>query len=221
MGISERRYSRTDGTLATMTDEVRHDASDPPRPSATSYTLSLEETALRFVEAGLPRNIRSLQRYCAAGRLDCIKEETVSGLAYFVDPDSVERAITQLAQLHGITDEVRHATTVHDMSHHVASEDQPRMLDDTPRPSAANRDNDAPENQERQTPPQPDVSQYVARIESENIFLRDQIGVKDTQIAALLERDKETNFLIRGLQTMLAPLLGSGERTDPPEDRAN
>jgi hypothetical protein len=204
-----------------MPDEVRHDSSDSARPSATRYTLSLDETAVRFVEAGLPRNIRSLLRYCAAGRLDCIKEETVSGLAYFVDPDSVERAITQLAQLHGITDEVRHATTVHDMSHHVASEDQARMLDDTPRPSAAHRDNDAPEYQERQSPPQPDVTQYVARLESENIFLRDQIGVKGTQIAALLERDKETNFLIRGLQTMLAPLLGTGERRDPPEHRAN
>ena len=62
---------------------------------------------------------------------------------------------------------------------------------------------------------------YVARLEGENVFLRNQIGVKDTQIAALLERDKETNFLIRGLQTMLAPLLGTGERTDPPEHRAN
>ncbi|MGI8570986.1 MAG: hypothetical protein ACR2KT_19055 [Methylocella sp.] len=188
--------------------------SDTARLRATRYTLSLEETTLRFTEAGLPRN-RSLQRYCAAGRLDCIKEETVSGLAYFVDPASVERAITQLAQLHGITDEVRHGTTVHDMSHHVVSEDQPRMINDTPRPSAAERDNDAPENQERQSPPQPDVSQYVARLESENVFLRDQIGVKDTQIAALLERDKETNFLIRGLQAMLAPLLGRGSEAEP------
>ena len=217
MGISERQFSRVGGTLAIMPDEVRQD-SDRPRPSATRYSLPLEETALRFVDAGLPRNIRSLQRYCAAGRLDCIKEETVSGLAYFVDPDSVERAITQLAQLHGITDEVRHGAPV---SHYVVSDDQPRMVDDTPRPSAADRDSDVPENQERQSPPQPDVSQYVARLESENVFLRDQIGVKDTQIAALLERDKETNFLIRGLQTMLAPLLGTGERPDPPDHRAN
>lgn len=204
-----------------MPDDVRHDTSDTPRPSATRYSLSLEETALRFVDAGLPRNIRSLQRYCAAGRLDCIKEETLSGLAYFVDPDSVARAITQLAQLHGITDEVRHAATVHDMSHHVVSEDHARMLDDTPRPSAADHDNNMPENQERQSLPRPDVSQYVARLESENIFLRDQIGVKDTQIAALLERDKETNFLIRGLQTMLSPLLGGEERPDPAEHRTN
>ncbi len=202
-----------------MPDEVRHDASDTPRPSATRYTLSLDETALRLVEAGLPRNIRSLQRYCAAGRLDCIKEETVSGLAYFVDPDSVERAITQLAQLHGITDEVRHATSAHDMSHHVVSDDQARMLDDTPRPTAAHRDNDTPETQERQSPPQPGVSQYVALLESENVFLRDQIGVKDTQIAALLERDKETNTLIHRLQAMLAPLLtapGERHREAPP-----
>ena len=204
-----------------MPDEVRHSTSDTPRPTATRYTLSLEETALRFTEAGFPRNIRSLQRYCAAGRLDCIKEETVSGLAYFVDPDSVERAITQLAQLHGITDEVRHGATVHDVSHHVVSQEQPNIIDDTPRPSAAHRDNDASVNQDRQSPPQPDVSQYVARLESENVFLRDQIGVKDTQIAALLERDKETNFLIRGLQTMLAPLLGSADKSNPPQHHAN
>ena len=30
------------------------------------------------------------------------------------------------------------------------------------------------------------------------------------RVAALLERDKETNYLVRGLQTMLAPLLGRG-----------
>ena len=41
-------------------------------------------------------------------------------------------------------------------------------------------------------------------------FYRNQVEVKDTQIAALLERDKETNYLVRGLQTMVAPLLGRG-----------
>src|SRR3984893_5737088 len=128
--------------------------------SVTRITPSVEKwrrrtppryAALPF-QAGLPRNIRSLQRYCAAGRPDCIEEEKVSGLAYFGDPDSVERAITQLAQLHGITDEVRHGAPVYDMSHHVASEDQPKIVDDAPRLSAADRDNDTLENQERQSP---------------------------------------------------------------------
>lgn len=86
---------------------------------------------------------------------------------------------------------------------------------DTPRPSAVERDSGEPENQERHSPPQPDVSELVGLIKEENRFLREQIGVKDIQIAALLERDKETNFLIRGLQTMLAPLLGRGSGAEP------
>src|ERR1700736_5352826 len=101
-----------------MTGEPRHEASDPARPSPTRYSLSLDDVSHIFDQAGLPRNARSLQRYCVAGRLDCIKEETVSGLAYFVDPISVERAIKQLAQMHGLTDEVRHGTTTDSMSHH-------------------------------------------------------------------------------------------------------
>ena len=55
-------------------------------------------------------------------------------------------------------------------------------------------------------------------LREQNAFFRDQIGVKDTQIAALLERDKETNYLVRGLQTMLAPLLGSPDRNRPKPD---
>ncbi len=61
------------------------------------------------------------------------------------------------------------------------------------------------------------MSGRVALLESENVLLREQkdfyrnqVEVKDTQIAALLERDKETNYLVRGLQTILAPLLGRG-----------
>jgi len=205
-----------------MPDRERQHESDTARPSATRYSLTLDETARLFADAGLPRNIRSLQRYCAAGRLDCIKEETATGLTYFVDPESVERAITQLAQLHGITDEVRHSAPQPDMSHRVAPAVEPSTPIDTPRLSAVERDNTATESQERPSAPQPDMSRYVAQVESENamlkeyvVFLRDQANVKDTQIAALLERDKETNYLVRGLQTMLAPLLGRGSEPQP------
>lgn len=206
-----------------MPDEGRQPQPDIARPSATRYSLTLDETARLFAEAGLPRNIRSLQRYCAAGRLDCIKEETVTGLTFFVDPDSVGRAIIQLAQMHGITDEVRHGAVEPDMSHRVVPVIEPSPPIDTPRASAAERDNNAQEISERQTPPQSDMSRYVAQVESENAmlkehvaFLKDQTLVKDTQIAALLERDKETNYLVRGLQQMLAPLLSrGGEPTTP------
>jgi hypothetical protein len=92
---------------------------------------------------------------------------------------------------------------------------------DTPRPSAADRDKDAEIIPERPSAPESDKSGLVAVLERENVslreqgeFFRHQIEVKDTQIAALLERDKETNYLVRGLQTMLAPLLGRGANAD-------
>ncbi len=47
-------------------------------------------------------------------------------------------------------------------------------------------------------------------------FLREQINRKDRTIDALIERDKETNFLVRGLQEMLTPLLGGRRREEPP-----
>ncbi len=204
-----------------MPDEPRHEAVGPARPTATAYPLTLEDVSRLFDEAGLPRNVRTLQRYCAAGRLDCIKEETATGLAYFVDPVSVERAIKQLAQLHGLTDEVRHGATTEEMPHLVARDLEPSPTPDTPRPSAADRDKDTEIIPERQSAPEPDRSGMVAVLERENAnlreqgeFFRHQIEVKDTQIAALLERDKETNYLVRGLQTMLAPLLGRGGNSD-------
>jgi len=48
------------------------------------------------------------------GRLDCIEEATESGLGYFVDPVSVERAIKQLAQRYRLTDEASHRATMTD-----------------------------------------------------------------------------------------------------------
>ena len=178
-----------------------------------------------FDDAGLSRDIRTLQRYCAAGRLVSIKETTASGLTYFVDPVSVGRAIRELAQLHNLTDQVRRSATSENMSHHVAREDKPTMTVDSPRPSAADRDIETEIIQERQSAPEPDTSGVVAVLERENTLLREQkdfyrhqVEVKDTQIAALLERDKETNYLVRGLQTMLAPLLGRGGNSDHRQD---
>jgi len=204
-----------------MPDQPRHEAHDTARPTATQYPLTLDEVSRLFDEAGLPRNVRTLQRYCAADRLDCIKEETTTGLAYFVDPVSVERAIKQLAQLHGLTDEVRQGSTSEEMPHHVVQTVEPKELPDAPRPSAADRDNETVAISQRHSATESDMSGKVALLESENILLREQkdfyrnqVEVKDTQIAALLERDKETNYLVRGLQTMLAPLLGRGGSAD-------
>jgi hypothetical protein len=59
-----------------MSDGPRHDAPDTARPTATAYPLTPGDVSRLFDEAGLPRNVRTSQRYCAAGRVDGIKEET-------------------------------------------------------------------------------------------------------------------------------------------------
>jgi hypothetical protein len=98
---------------------------------------------------------------------------------------------------------------------------------DEPRPTATLQ---AQENQasteERRAPTSPDeprqtaagldaASRYVARLEGENTFLREQITVKDVQIKDLTERARETNHLIAGLQKMLTPLLGRPASSAP------
>ena len=62
---------------------------------------------------------------------------------------------------------------------------------------------------------------YVEVLERENAFLRDQVQIKDQQIGALLERDRETNFLVQGLQRMLAPLLGGPRQDEPRHDEVS
>ena len=210
----------TSATLTTMPNNLSRQAATSP----DDYSLTIEEVALRYEHAGHPRTARSIQRYCAQGHLDCLRQETPFGEKYLITPASVARHIAQI-------EEITRATS-RDMSRPVAlnvSDSQSRDIiqpepatgHDESRRVATNTTHEELDKAERHSPTQPDVSQYVARLESENVFLRDQIGVKDTQIAALLERDKETNFLIRGLQTMLAPLLGSADKSNPTQHHAN
>ena len=76
---------------------------DTPRNGATSpdndFTLSIEEALERYDHAGHPRTARSVQRYCARGHLDCLRQETPFGEKYMITPASVARHIAQIAEL--------------------------------------------------------------------------------------------------------------------------
>jgi len=103
-------------------------------------------------------------------------------------------------------------TTSSDLSRQVATDagQEPATKPDTARPVA--------------TETAGETTRYVAHLErqlevarDERDFLREQIDRKDKTIDALIERDRETNFLVRGLQEMLTPLLG-GRRHEPPAE---
>jgi len=213
---------------------------DLPRQDATSndkdYSLSIEEVLERYDYAGHPRTTRSVQRYCARGHLDCLRQETPFGEKYMITPASVARHIAQIAELA--------RTTGRDVSRQDAThlrESSPRdeqrrdatTITDQPRPVAADVVPDLSQVEQRQEgATSPDVSRqdatapgilekYVARLEGEVEFLREENATKNAQIKELTERGRETNLLIGGLQRMLAPLLGSPNPYPPKSDSAS
>ena len=207
-----------------MNDNQRQAATSPdePRPAATSsdneYSLSIEDVAALYEQAGLPRDRRTIQRYCAKGNLVCHRVEIPYGEKFLVTPASVATHIAYIK-------EVRQA---------VAGPGSPRLAAADVALKSANAEpghaDTATDDNQRQGATSPDLSQHVAAeaehvsrpvaadggmvelLKSENAFLRGQITVKDEQIKDLTERARETNHLIGGLQKMLTPLLGAPDR---------
>jgi len=185
-------------------EQPRTDANSRERSPDHEYSLSVEHTAELYAQAGHPRTVRAIQKYCALSKLDCHKVETETGEKYLVAPYSVERHIAYI-------NEVRTVATSRDQTRTDASvrplenedEQLPRIMansDEQSRTDASVRAAD---------------ERYVARLEGEVDFLRAQVGTKDAQIKELTERSRETNVLIAGLQKMLTPLLSpAGERRD-------
>jgi len=178
---------------------------DPSRQAATSpdqYTLTIEDAAFRYEHAGHPRTIRTIQRYCAKGHLDCLRQETSFGDKYMITPESVARHIAQIAELA--------STTGRDLSRRAATAVAAQIVVE-PLPSVATTSLDL----SRQDAAD---NRYVERLEGEVEFLRGQISTKDEQIGELTQRSRETNVLIAGLQKMLTPLLGRpADRIEPHE----
>ena len=177
-------------------EQPRTDANSRERSSDHQYSLSIEQTAELYAQAGYPRTIRAVQKYCSLSKLDCHKVDTDTGEKYLVAPYSVERHIAYI-------NEVRTVATSRDQTRTDANV---RPLENKDEPSHERAANSHEQSRTDAAVRGVD-DRYVTRLEDENTFLREQVVVKDTQIGALLERDKETNTLIHRLQAMLAPLL--------------
>jgi hypothetical protein len=177
-------------------EQPRTDANNRDRSPDHQYSLSIEQTAELYAQAGYPRTIRAVQKYCALSKLDCHKVDTDTGEKYLVAPYSVTRHIAYI-------NEVRTVATGRDQTRTDATVRPLENKDESSHERAAN----SHEQSRTDATVRGLDERYVTRLEDENTFLREQVGVKDTQIGALLERDKETNTLIHRLQAMLAPLL--------------
>ena len=94
---------------------------DQLRPVATSpdseYSLSIEDAAAMYERAGLPRTLRTIQRYCAKNHLDSHRIETAYGEKYLITPASILKHIAYI-------EEVRQATASRDEPRPVAAESE-------------------------------------------------------------------------------------------------
>jgi len=222
--------TRYDGA---MTDDLSRQGATTPD---SEYTLTIDEALQRYDHAGHPRTARSVQRYCALGHLECRRMETPFGEKYLISPASVAKHIAYI-------EEVRPTATGHDMSRQIGTEISKENYDDRPRQEATSsrdmsrldatqeidRSLDEPEREApatsldtpRRVATDINLSErYIARLESENEFLREEARTKNAQIKELTERSRETNVLIGGLQRLLAPMLGSPDPHRPKTDDA-
>ena len=78
--------------------------SDTSRQDATAsdnskYSVAAEDASLLFAEAGVPRSVRTVQRFCQKGHLDCVLVDTEMTEMYLIDRNSIERRIKELQQI--------------------------------------------------------------------------------------------------------------------------
>jgi hypothetical protein len=190
------------------------DLSRSTTTTSDEYSLSIEDALARYEQAGLPRTARSIQRYCAKGHLDAHRIETPFGEKFLITPESIDRHIAYI-------NEVRLVATSRDLPRHAAADVAAENKDEEQRQGAATGTDLS-----RQAPTDIELSQPVGAdnrvielLERENEFLREQIKVKDQQIADQQERGRETNLLLNGLQRLLAPLLSAPDRDQNREAR--
>lgn len=78
------------------TEEPLPDVSGQVAPEQIIHWITVQDASLLFTEAGLPRNKRSIRRYCERGDLECKKtENALHQPQYFIDAASVVAYIEQ------------------------------------------------------------------------------------------------------------------------------
>ncbi len=105
--------AKGDMTCSAMTSGGQTDTPDPGNerqetetsqreaPPASADLVTVEEAVIIFAEAGLPRHIRTIQKYCAKkkGRaLVSYQIPTENGIRYMIERSSIERFISDATQ---------------------------------------------------------------------------------------------------------------------------
>ena len=205
---------------ATSRDQSRQDTTGPDY----DFSLNIEEVAERYAAAGHARTLRSIQRYCLKGDLDCRKVPTATGEVYRVAPYSISRHIAQTNEIIAATG----SATGRDMSRQDATASAPENRDGST--TLASGSAAEPERQDatdgdmsrlvaagdREVRPQaPDlnnryIEQLEKRIEEKDGqigFLQDELKDRRDQFRGMKDIISEQKVLLQSMNSHMAPIF--------------
>jgi hypothetical protein len=119
----------------------------------------------------------------------------------------VTRHIGQINEVTAFTER----TTSRDVSRPVATPVAPQTSQEKESPTPATSPDTSRQDATGNREVKEGDARYIAMLERDNEFLRDQVGKKDEQISDLSKRFGETQTLLGAMQRMLAPLLGQAD----------
>ena len=87
-------------------DKPHHDAPErDDRRDLAHYTMTPDQAAEDFATGGIPVSLRSVQRYCQTGKLDCVRIDpdtreltSKKNYDYMIDPNSIPKRLEQLRE---------------------------------------------------------------------------------------------------------------------------
>lgn len=188
--------------------------SAPVRTGALIETewLTVQDAVLRCTELGLPRTPKTVRKWAQrsaelpAGSGDVVvqRQDTENGFRYLISRASLDVKIEQEKAFEGQKEPV--PTGEHGSTPVGTGEE---MFAPVPslEPGAETNASEHSSSTPVRTGAADQSSSYAAMLERQLERAHQQLDVKDRQIDALLERDRETNVLIQGLQGGLTRVL--------------
>ncbi len=168
--------------------------------SSDDYTLSVDDIRARLFSIGIEKSKDTIQRYCREGDLECEKFGMLR--RYFATPESVDRLLAKLEADAAASIDLQ----VHEPAHSSVQDDEEQH-----EPAAKQEDAEV---KNLHAPASSNTQPHAGERSEDFDFLKEQIRVKDGQLrvkdellVTMLERDRETNHLIRDLHKLLTTSL--------------
>jgi chromosome segregation ATPase len=180
----------------------------PPRPTTADFrtdkhALTTKDVQVLFDRAGLPRNQRSIERYCKSGKLDAFYEPDEQ--RYFVTQESAERLISQLKEIQ----------TRIQQSAHAVSNEKPLADHDRQRPTMSAYDDRAVKNEDsRIRELENQIRDLQITNKAKDMFIDRLQNERDSFLSELMDRSER----IGRLETQLLQLQASRRTQEAIED---